>query len=340
MDADGNSGAGRGGADVVAVVIPAYRAAGSVGAVVTAFRAVADLVVVVDDGSDDATAAAAEAAGGANEGGGGPPVVVLRHPANRGVGAATRTAIREALARGADIVVKADADGQMDAADLPDLVAPLRARAADCAKGNRWYHGRALEAMPLVRRFGNLALGFLARAATGAWRVADPVNGYVAWRAEALDLIDLDRAEDRYRFEISMLGLLTAAGGVVVDVPLPARYGGETSHLRPLREAPGFAWFLVRALYSRVWRQYFLHDISAVSLFLVAGKLLSVFGVVFGAIEWRRSIVTGIPATAGTVLLAALPTLLGFNLLLQAAVLDIGRTPGVPLSRHRTKRRR
>ncbi len=202
--------------DRVALVIPAYRAAATVPHVVLGFRGAVDFIVVVDDASPDDTAAALA--------GMGDDVVVIRHDANLGVGGATKTGIHEALSRGADIVVKADADGQMDPALLGDLLEPLRCRAADATKGNRWRHGRALGAMPPVRRFGNLLLGFLVRAATGAWRVFDPTNGYVAWRAEVLELIDLDAAEDGYRFEISMIGLLTAAGAVIRDVPMPARY--------------------------------------------------------------------------------------------------------------------
>ncbi len=81
-----------------------------------------------------------------------------------------------------------------------------------------------------------------------------------------------------------------------------------------------------------------MNDFSAVSLLLVGGKLLSLFGIVFGAVHWRESVVTGVPATAGTVLLAALPTLLGFNLLLQALVLDIASTPTEPLTRYLRRR--
>jgi len=310
--------------DRVVLVIPAYRAEGSVRSVVDGFRDRVDAVVVVDDASDDGTSEAVR--------GMGDDVIVLRHERNQGVGAAMKTGIAEALRRGADIVVKADADGQMDPERLEDLLRPLLAREADVTKGNRWHHGRELEAMPLLRRVGNLALGFLVRASSGAWRVFDPTNGYVAWRREALEAIDLTAAEDGYRFEVGMINALTLQRAVIRDVPMPARYGGAPSHLNPLVEAPGFAFFLAVATWRRLWLQYFVHDFSAVSLFLVAGDLLTCFGVIFGGLHWYQSIVTGVPATAGTVLLAALPTLLGFNLYLQAMVLDIANVPRDPLS--------
>ena len=313
------------GDECIALVIPAYRAQASVGEVVAGFRERVDLIVVVDDASADGTAEAVTGLGD--------DVIVLRHERNQGVGAAMKTGIAEALRRGADIVVKADADGQMDPEQFDALLRPLLAREADVTKGNRWHHGRELEAMPMLRRMGNLALGFLVRASSGAWRVFDPTNGYIAWRREALEAIDLGDAEDRYRFEVSMINLLTLRRAVIHDVPMPARYGPARSHLNPLAELPGFAVFLFVATWKRLWLQYFVYDFNAVSLFLVAGDLLTCFGVIFGGLHWYQSIATGIPATAGTVLLAALPTLLGFNLYVQAMVLDISRAPTEPLCR-------
>ena len=70
-----------------------------------------------------------------------------------------------------------------------------------------------------------------------------------------------------------MIGLLTAAGAVLRDVPIPARYRGEESHLNPVREAPGFAWLLYAAAIRRIWRQYFVNDFNAVSLFLLGGAV-------------------------------------------------------------------
>lgn len=126
---------------------------------------------------------------------------------------------------------------------------------------------------------------------------------------------------------------LERAGGLVRDVPIPARYGSETSYLRVQRALFEFPRFLARGAIRRLWMRYFVYDFTAVSLFLVSGLLFMAFGVSFGTVKWIQSVSTGVPATAGTVILAALPVLMGFNLLLQALILDIQSVPNNKMCR-------
>lgn len=75
---------------------------------------------------------------------------------------------------------------------------------------------------------------------------------------------------------------------------------------------------LAAATLARVRDKYFLYDFNAVSLFIVASLPLMLTGMFLGAKYWHHSIVSGIPTTAGQVMLTVLPLLLGFQLLLQA----------------------
>ena len=88
--------------------------------------------------------------------------------------------------------------------------------------------------MPLVRRLGNLALSFLVKLASGYWHVFDPCNGYVAIRASVLRRLNVDRLEDRYFFEISLLCEAYFAKAVLQDMPMQPVYAGETSSLSPI----------------------------------------------------------------------------------------------------------
>ena len=72
-------------------------------------------------------------------------------------------------------------------------------------------------------------------------------------------------------------------------------------------------------------------DFSIASTHLVFGFALTGFGVVFGSLEWARSIDSGQAASTGTVMIATLPTILGFQLLLNFLSVDIGNEPRVPL---------
>jgi glycosyltransferase involved in cell wall biosynthesis len=203
----------------IAVVIPALNAADTVGAVVRGITA--ERIYVVDDGSKDKTAAVAMRAG----------ATVIRHASNRGVGAAMITGYRAALKDGADVIVKMDADGQMDPAFMPALVA-----GADFAKGCR-YH--TLFKIPPARALGNLFLSWL----TG---VEDAVNGYTAIRAETLKRIDYETLGKGYFFEISLLLRLKRRGIAIENIPMPARYGEEKSHVSIWRYAIQFPWLFLR----------------------------------------------------------------------------------------------
>src|SRR5207253_11108678 len=148
----------------VAVVIPAYQAAATLGAVVTGARQVLPdaTIYVVDDGSGDETGA----------GGRGKGVTVLAHPRNLGKGAALRTGIARALADGATVVVTLDADGQHAPAQLPRLLAPLASDEADLVLGAR----ARTAAMPWRRRCTNWLSAALA-SRTGGQPIADAQTG-------------------------------------------------------------------------------------------------------------------------------------------------------------------
>jgi hypothetical protein len=128
-----------------------------------------------------------------------------------------------------------------------------------------------------------------------------------------------------------MLIELGCARAVVEDVAIPARYGGEASSLSLARTAFEFPWKLGRGFLRRLRMWYFLYDFTPVSLFLVAGPLLILFSLVFGGIHWYESYRTGVPATIGTVMIAVVSLILGFQLLLQALALDMQSGPRSPI---------
>jgi glycosyltransferase involved in cell wall biosynthesis len=307
----------------IGVVVPAYRAEATIGEVLRGIPASVERIFVVDDASPDQTARAAEAAGD-------PRVRVLRHEENRGVGGAMKTGYLAALEAGCDVVVKMDSDGQMDPALLPELLRPLASGEAGYAKGNRLSSLQASRAMPRRRLLGNLFLSFATKAVSGYWSLLDPTNGFTAIRADVLRRLDLNNVEERYFFETSMLVELHLLRVPVRDVLMPARYQGEKSSMRLLPISLEFAARLTGALLRRLWLEYVVLDFRPASAFAVAGLLLVGFGGGFGSYHWYLSIFQLRAASAGTVMVAALPFLLGVQLLLQAVVLDIGEVRNFP----------
>jgi glycosyltransferase involved in cell wall biosynthesis len=305
---------------VTAVVIPSYKVAAQIAAVIRSIPPTIDHILVVDDACPQDSGGRAAETGDSR-------VTVLRHVVNGGVGAAVATGYRKALDLGCDIVVKMDGDGQMDPAFLPALLAPLEEDRADYAKGNRFRDFRALRSMPRLRLFGNSVLSFMVKAASGYWNVMDPTNGYTAIHRRALSQLNLARLARRYFFESGLLIELNIVRAVVVDVAMPSKYGDEKSSLRIPRVAAEFPLRLASGFFKRIFLRYFVHDFNMASIYLLLGLPMFAASVSWGAYEWLESILTGEPRTAGTIMLVALPIILSFQMLLQAIQIDIAAVP-------------
>ncbi len=308
---------------VVAVVVPAYQAAAHIQDVLAGIPRFVTHIIVVDDASPDDTAERVQAWKDER-------VRLIRHEVNQGVGGAVLSGYDAAVELGAEIIVKMDADNQMDPAYLLPLIMPIVRGQADYTKGNRFLHARQLSAMPALRRIGNAGLSFLTKIASGYWKVFDPTNGYTAIHASVLSQLSRDNIDRRYFFETSMLIELGNIRAVVCDVYIPAKYNGETSHLSEWSALVSFPGRLLRAFAKRIIIEYYIRDFTAVSLFLICGALLSIFGWVWGLVHWYISIATGVPASTGTVMLAVVPVILGAQFLLQAVSADVASVPTRP----------
>jgi dolichol-phosphate mannosyltransferase len=311
----------------IAAVVPAYRVERQIESVLRGIPSYIKHIVVVDDASPDRTAELVTALSKGNR-----RLVLVRHERNQGVGGAVISGFRRCLELGAQIVVKIDGDGQMDISRLPELLTPLILGKADYTKGNRFRDFAALRQMPWIRRVGNMGLGFLAKAATGYWNMFDPTNGFVGIRAETLAQLPLDQIDHTYFFETSMLANLYLLGAVVQDVPMPARYKDEVSSLLIHRVLFEFPPKLLGTLLRRAVLKNFIYDFSMITIYLLTGLPLLLFGIIFGAIKWAQYAQLGIAAPTGTVILPTLCVLLGIQLLLQAIESDLRSVPRQPLT--------
>jgi glycosyltransferase involved in cell wall biosynthesis len=309
----------------IAAVIPCFRVRAQVLDVLDRIGPEVDAVYVVDDACPEGSGKWVQ------EHSRDPRVRVLFHEHNLGVGGATISGYRQALAEGAEVIVKIDGDGQMDPGRVPQLVAPILAGLVDYAKGNRFYDAEGARSMPALRKIGNLALSFLSKLSSGYWHIFDPTNGYTAVHATVLRLLPLAKLSPRYFFESDLLFRLGLAGAVVCDVPLAARYGDERSGVRVGRVLPEFLYHHFVNLTKRIAYVYFLRDFTVASIEIVLGVASLAFGLFVGVARWWASAEQGVPASAGTVMLAALPFLLGVQLILAFLSFDIERRETVPL---------
>lgn len=311
----------------IAAVIPCYRVEREIQSVLQTVPAYIKHIIVVDDASPDATADRVAASAKQDE-----RILLIRHPSNQGVGGAMVTGYRKALELGAQIVVKIDGDGQMDTDHLPELLKPLIEGRADYSKGNRFRDFKSLQKMPLIRRVGNMGLGFLSKAATGYWNMFDPTDGFIAIRSEVLIQLPLERIDHTYYFETSMLANLYLIGAVIKDIPMPARYQGEISNLSVRRTLFEFPPKLMATFVRRLLLKNFIYDFSMGSIYLLTGLPLLMFGLIFGISKWIHYASIGVPAPTGTVMLPTLSVLLGIQFLLSAIEIDLRSVPREPLT--------
>ncbi|HUO22893.1 MAG TPA: glycosyltransferase family 2 protein [Caulobacteraceae bacterium] len=257
-------------------------------------------------------------------------VVVVTLAENQGVGGATLAGYGEAIARGARVLVKVDGDDQMDLAHLPALVAPILLGQSDYTKGNRFSSQSHIQGMPSVRVLGNIGLSFAAKLSTGYWNIFDPTNGFTAIHADVAEILLSRPIARRYFFETDLLYHLGTLRAVVRDIPMPARYADEISNLKIGSTILPFAGRHLRNWARRMIGDYFVRDFNIATLEVLVGGASLAFGIAH-ALAWISVRLPGQAASAGMVMGAALPIIIGVQLLLQAINYDVTHTPTQPI---------
>jgi len=309
----------------IAVVIPCFRVREQILDVLSSIRKEITNIYVIDDACPENSGQYVEKNCSDSR------VTVVQHESNQGVGGATITGYQLALKNGASIIVKMDGDGQMDASSIPGLIEPLLSGEADYSKGNRFSRFEDLRGMPVLRLLGNSFLSFISKFSSGYWNVLDPTNGFTAIHANVVSALPIGKLSKRFFFESDMLFQLNLIRAVVVDVPMRSRYLGESSNLRIRKVGLEFLLKHTMNLLKRLIYSYFLHSVNIASMQLLFGLPLLVGGASFGLWKWTAAFENGEVATSGTVMLAALPIIIGIQLLIAFMAYDIQAVPKKPI---------
>lgn len=315
----------------IAVVIPAYKVGNHIVGVISRIGPEVSLIYVVDDCCPERSGEQVKEICRDER------VRVIKNTENQGVGGAVMAGYKTAIDEGMDIIVKVDGDGQVDPGLIPDFVAPIADGEADYTKGNRFFDLEAIRVMPKMRLFGNAVLSFMTKLSSGYWDLFDPTNGYTAIHSDIARLLPYKKISRRYFFETDMLFRLNTLRAVVVDIPMSAKYGDEVSNLKISRIVGEFLFKHMRNFTKRIFYNYYLRDMSLASIELPFGIIMLVFGVIFGGYHWLNSLQTGVSTPIGTVMLSALPIIIGLQFILAFLAYDISTTPRRPL--HRNKNR-
>lgn len=309
----------------IAVVIPCYRVQKEIIQVISNIGEEVNYVFVVDDNCPQKSGRYVE------ENCSDRRVTVIFHDNNKGVGGAVITGYKAALETEAEIVIKLDGDGQADPKLIPTLIHPIINGHADYTKGNRFFDYEGLNKMPLIRMFGNSVLSFVSKAASGYWNIMDPTNGFTAIHTKVLRLLPLNKIAKDYFFESEMLFRLNTVRAVVQDIPMAAVYGSEESSLKISKVIRDFPKEYLACFLKRIFYNYYLRDFNVCSIELLLGTLSLLAGSLYGIEKWISNSQSQIFTSAGQVMLAVLPIILGFQMILSAINFDLLNVPNKAL---------
>lgn len=294
----------------IGVVVPAYNEERLVGEVIETMPEYVDRIYVVDDASTDGTwAEIQEHATAVNERAeeralvdssddaenGGERVHAIRHETNQGVGGAIKNGYRRSLEDGNDITAVMNGDGQMDPDHLYEILDPIVEGHAEYSKANRLVHDGYRDGMSSWRLFGNTVLTFLTKVSSGYWKMMDSQNGYTAISKRVLERVDIDGLHDDYGFLNDLLVTLNVHNVRIADVPVPAVYGNETSHIRYKRFIPVVSLLLLRDFLWRLHAKYLVLDFNPLVLLYLGGCLGFLVGVLGGGWSISKALVHGAP---------------------------------------------
>ncbi len=200
----------------ILVCIPAYNEAKSIGEIVRKAKPYATEVIVCDDGSDDDTYNVAKAAG----------AIVIRHPVNKGYGAAIKTLFYTARERNADVMVTLDSDGQHDPSQISRVTTPILDEGFDLVIGSRFLENNDKKKVPAYRSLGIKTITRFAQLASYT-SITDAQSGFRAYSKNALSKISL--IEEGMAVSTEILVRAGEKNLTIKEVPITITYDVEDS---------------------------------------------------------------------------------------------------------------
>jgi len=284
--------------------IPAFNEQKTIGSVVLTAQRYATRVIVIDDGSEDETAWVAEQAG----------ATVIRHPTNRGYGAALRSCFEYARESEFEVLVILDGDGQHRPEMIPQVVAPVDEGRADVSIGSRFMDGTKAEGVPGYRKFGIRVITKLTNLGTRhSGKITDAQSGFRAYSRAALPAIDPVEADTGASAE--RVWAADRRGLRIVEGPIEVDYYGKKSVRGPIKHGVSVIGSMVRYAEAK----------HALLFFSLPGFVLFVGGLALGFYVtdvYYRTAQLALGLALMTVLLIVLGMLLGFTGLVLHAVIN------------------
>lgn len=319
----------------IGVIVPAYNEEELIGKVISSMPDYVDKIIVVDDRSLDRTRAIVREHQATSHG---ERLMLICHEVNQGVGGAIVSGYQKFLELDLDVAVVMAGDGQMNPADLPNLLDPLVDGYADYAKGNRLFTGDAWNKIPHIRYLGNAILSLLTKIASGYWNIADSQTGYTAATREVITTLPLALVYKRYGVPNDLLVRLNAYDFRVVDIPIEPVYGiGEKSGIRYGEVIPKISWLLLKLFMWRLKEKYVIRDFHPLVFFYAMGLICTPLGALGGFYLLALRLFHGPVEPTGPLFVSFL-TLIGLQFLFFAMWFDMESNRKLGLGVYRKRR--
>lgn len=302
-----------------AVVIPCYNEEKMITQTIKKIPEYIDHIIAVNDASTDNTIGVLKKLKKQYS-----KLIIVDNKVNQGVGGALIAgydyAVKNTKATAIGIVA---GDDQFDSSYLKAMLDDFIDQSADYVKASRFFHREAFKTMPKYRQFGNIFISLLTKFSTGYYSITDITNGCGWLRREIIEKIDFSIVEKRYDYETSMLTALSIVNAKVIDHAVPAHYGDEKSTIKLIPTA----WRNLKAVWKGFWRRiyykYVLYGFHPVALFLFTGMFFLIISLLLAIFLLYVKLFAHQSPTAGSVMLAVLPFILGIQLTLTALTIDV-----------------
>ena len=302
----------------VAAILPCYNEEKLIGKTIETMPDFVDEIIAVDDTSKDSTWETIQKIAKKNK-----RVVPLHHDINTGIGGAYITGFEYALDNKIDLIFTMAGDAQCNQNYMPNMIDTLLDRDVDYVKANRFVHLEELKQMPTFRRVGNTIITILTKFSSGYYSIFDSQNGYGVFKQATLQKLPFEHIGRRYDYENTLLIALAIMGARIKDEPVPAIYGDEQSTIPVFKTTLRALNVVWKGFWRRIYNKYVLINFHPIALFIFGGLLLGGLGFLFGLYMVILKITADITPSSGSVMLAVLPIILGFQLLLTAITMDM-----------------
>lgn len=302
----------------VAAILPCYNEEKLIGKTIDTLPDFVDMIIAVDDLSKDNTWKIIKKHAKKNS-----RVFPIHHSVNTGIGGAYISGFEKALANNADLIFTMAGDAQCNQDYMTNMADTLLSGDLDYVKANRFVHLEELKQMPTFRRIGNTVITLLTKFSSGYYSIFDSQNGYGVFKRKTIQNLPISHIGRRYDYENTLLIALAIMDAKIKDEPVPAIYGDEESTIPVFKTTIRALRVVWKGFWRRIYHKYVLINFHPIALFIFGGLFLGLIGLFVGLYLVCAKIFYDATPSSGSVMLAVLPIILGFQMLLTAITMDM-----------------